>query len=186
MENKTKRRASRKWSRNRPCLPLRPRFNAKWIPEPYSGCWLWTGSVKSSTIPGTLVYGEIHYMKKLMLAHRASWLLHKGEIPNGLDVLHHCDTPLCVNPDHLWLGTQKDNVDDMIKKGRKFIARGERAGSAKLTEDEVRQIRSLYRPGKAPFKNDFGIYELARQFGVSSSCVWSIIKGHWWRHVSQP
>lgn len=100
-----------------------------------------------------------------------------------MDVLHKCDTPLCVNPDHLFLGTQKDNVDDMIKKGRKFIARGELAGSAKLTEREVRQIRSLYVPGKAPHKSEHGLSELARQFGVTKSCVWSIVKRQWWRHV---
>ncbi len=153
------------------------------MPEPNSGCWIWIGSARSVR-HGYLQYGEIRYMKRMMLAHRASWILHKGEIPDGLDVLHHCDTPLCVNPDHLWLGTQKDNVDDMIKKGRKFIARGERAGSAKLTEDEVRQILDLYVPGKAPHRSDYGLGGLARRFNVSKQCISAIVKRQWWRHVS--
>ncbi len=169
-------------------LSLQDRFDAKWTPEPNSGCWLWTGSARAIR-KGYLQYGEMvlqkNYEQKHFLAHRISWILYKGEIPDGMDVLHRCDVPLCVNPDHLFIGTQKDNVTDMIKKGRKFIARGERAGSAKLTDDKVRQIRSLYVRGKAPYKNDNGIYALARRFNVSSSAIWSIVTRQWWRHLSE-
>ena len=168
-------------------LPLRDRFDAKWTLEPNTGCWIWTGSARAVK-PGYLQYGELvlqkNYEQKHFLAHRISWMLRKGEIPDGMDVLHRCDVPLCVNPDHLFLGTQKDNVTDMIQKGRKFVARGERAGSAKLKEHEVIEILNSYVPGKVRCKSDYGICGLARRFNVSKQCISAIVKRQWWRHVS--
>lgn len=102
--------------------PIRDRFNEKWIPEPNSGCWLW--------IAGTMIggYGSIFIRHEgddwktrrsvFDGAHRVSWILHRGEIPENLRVCHHCDTPSCVNPSHLFLGTASDNTNDSIKKGR--------------------------------------------------------------------
>ncbi len=75
-------------------------------------CWTWTGSL------GKWGYGHFRVDSKTMLAHRVSWMLHNGEIPNGLFVCHHCDNPKCVNPEHLFLGTHQDNIDDMMSKGR--------------------------------------------------------------------
>lgn len=80
-----------------------------------TGCWIWTGSTKPNG------YGNINVAGKTLMTHRAAWLAFKGEIPNGMQVCHHCDTPACVNPDHLFLGSQKDNMDDMDAKGRRVV-----------------------------------------------------------------
>ena len=81
---------------------------------PFSGCWIWTGSAD--------VYGTVTVNKRTMGAHRASWLAFHGEIPKGIHVCHHCDTPLCINPTHLFLGTPSDNIADMDAKGRRVTA----------------------------------------------------------------
>jgi hypothetical protein len=94
-------------------LKLRQRIEKHSIPIPEIGCWIWLGAIKSYG------YGSIKYRNKDMRANRVSWLAFKGEIPKGLCVLHHCDNPACVNPDHLFLGTLKDNMQDCIKKGRR-------------------------------------------------------------------
>lgn len=91
---------------------LKERFESKYIPEPMSGCWLWLDKL---TRDG---YGQMTYKMKSMRAHRWSYSIHVGPIPNGLLVCHKCDTPACVNPKHLFVGTVKDNTEDMIKKGR--------------------------------------------------------------------
>src|SRR5947207_548479 len=88
------------------------RFDAKWTPEPFSGCWIWTGA---RSLNGYGVMGMPHINRN---AHRISWEIHRGIIPNKICVLHRCDTPSCVNPDHLFLGSLKDNTRDMVKKGR--------------------------------------------------------------------
>lgn len=98
-----------------------------------SECWLWGGGV---TVYG---YGYFYVGSKQKFAHRAAWETHRGGIPKGLCVLHRCDTRLCVNPDHLFLGTRRDNLADMTAKGRRVS--GERHGMAKLTADQVKQIR---------------------------------------------
>jgi hypothetical protein len=78
------------------------------------GCWLWTGSVNHARGG----YGQVKYGKKHYRAHRLAWLLTFGEIPDGMKVLHRCDTPACCRPDHLFLGSQTDNIHDMLEKGR--------------------------------------------------------------------
>ncbi len=97
----------------RPKRPIMERFEEKCVPEPMSGCWIWLGRAHK-----THGYGIFSQWPKLGYAHRFSWTLHYGEIPKGLCVLHKCDVPLCVNPNHLFLGTVKDNMLDMARKGR--------------------------------------------------------------------
>lgn len=91
---------------------VQDRFSAKVSPEPMSGCWLWTGSFRRDGYGSLSIDGVTH------AAHRVSWWLSKGEIHDGLCVLHRCDNRACVNPDHLWLGTKRDNTNDMLRKGR--------------------------------------------------------------------
>lgn len=91
---------------------LKERFDAMWMPEPFSGCWLWT---RAWTLHG---YGRLSYKLKPVTAHRLSWLITHGEMPpDNLLVCHKCDTKCCVNPDHLFLGTWSDNLRDAIQKG---------------------------------------------------------------------
>jgi hypothetical protein len=90
-------------------MTLKQRFDRKWTPEPYSGCWLWIGSTAKG-------YGKLTIKHKDVLAHRCAWQLLNGEIPLGAHVLHSCDTPLCVNPDHLFIGSHTDNMRDMYAK----------------------------------------------------------------------
>lgn len=80
-------------------------------PEGLTGCWLWTGAMQHG-------YGKVRILMKEVRAHRASWEMHKGPIPEGMNVLHRCDTPMCVNPDHLFLGSQQDNMADKKQKQR--------------------------------------------------------------------
>lgn len=152
---------------------LADRFNAKWTPEPFSGCWLWIGAVVGNG------YGEIyhHHVKHCVHAHRASWELHRGPIPEGLCVLHKCDTRLCVNPGHLFLGTHQDNVLDMYAKKRwKKIQNtsGENNHRAQITEALARLIK------RSPLDSN----ELSRSLGISRFITYNIKKGKRWKHVN--
>jgi hypothetical protein len=135
--------------------------------EEHDGCWLWDGTLKETG------YGQAAYHGKRVSAHRVSFILFSGPITNGLHVLHKCDVRNCVNPAHLMLGTHTDNMHDMIAKGRHVAPRGERAGGAKLTEQEVRAIRM--EEGAAS--------RIGARYGVSKSLVHAIRNGRIWRHV---
>lgn len=148
------------------------RFESKYIPVTESGCWLWTGAVAKCRNGD---YGLLTWFGgKMRLAHRVSYELFKGPI-NDLCVLHKCDTPLCVNPDHMFLGTRKDNIDDMLRKGRRTYKSGADARTAKLTESQVREIRSL--------KDQFSTRQLAKMFGIGSSAMHKITSGRSWKKL---
>jgi hypothetical protein len=137
-------------------------------PEPNSGCWLWTGAMNRDG------YGHARRDSKTQLAHRVSYQMHRGPIPEGMCVCHTCDEPSCVNPDHLWLGTHLDNVRDMNAKGRHHDASGEANGRAKLTIEKVREIRAKLANGQAR-KN------IVTEYGISRSSVSLIHLGKIWR-----
>lgn len=101
----------------------RVRFESKVERIPFHTCWEWTGSLMTRSDEGHR-YGSFYYGGRSELAHRVSWLISRGPIPEGLWVLHRCDNPGCVNPDHLFLGTQTDNMQDCARKGRAEGAQG--------------------------------------------------------------
>lgn len=133
--------------------------------EKSSGCWNWTAYRN----PGG--YGTIHIGGSAILAHRASWVMAKGEIPRGMCVLHRCDNRACVRPSHLFLGTLQDNNADMRGKGR--MAKGNDYPQAKLTPEIVQKILADARTHR----------EIAKDYRVDASLI-SVIKGRKiWRHV---
>lgn len=104
-----------------------------------SGCWIWMGAMRG--MRGNQ-YGHMRFNGKLEGAHRVSWILHKGGISPGMKILHRCDVGLCVNPEHLFVGTQSDNMEDMVNKGRHPYPVCEVHHRAKLTNEQVRAIRA--------------------------------------------
>lgn len=139
--------------------------NVATVPE--SGCWLWD---KSWMPTG---YGQFQFKNKHYYAHRYSYQTFKGNIDEGLCVLHKCDTRSCVNPDHLFLGTKKDNIVDAKNKGRLNPSRGSRNYLAKLDEDKVTTIRASCKSNK----------DLAEEYGVDSSVISEVKNRKIWRHV---
>ena len=127
-----------------------------------NGCWEWKGTILKSG------YGEMSIKNRKMLVHRLSYTLYYGTIPNGLFVCHRCDNRKCLNPAHLFLGTNKDNVDDMVSKGRQ--ARGTRQGNSKLSDSEVLAIYKDTRSQRA----------IAIAYGVCQKHVSYIKSGKQW------
>jgi HNH endonuclease len=132
-------------------------------------CWEWQGA---RTKTG---YGNNPAMTETR-AHRMSWVLHKGQIPDGLHVLHKCDNPPCVNPNHLFLGTPKTNAEDRQQKGRTVIPRGSQCHTAILDEPKVSHIKLLIHQG-------LPTPEIALLFGVRSKVIRYIKTGVTWKHV---
>ena len=157
------------------------------------GCWLWTGP-RFNHGYGMVTFGGI----RNGLAHRVSFLIHNDQIPEGMWVLHRCDNRLCVNPAHLYAGTQQDNMRDMIERRRYYgwvrpeavargdkhgsrtrperVARGERVASAKLSERSVLEIRRLAAAGGSQ-------KQIAQQFGVHVNTVRYIVRRKLWKHI---
>ena len=142
-------------------------FQKVWAIEP-SGCWIWTACLS------TAGYGKLGVEGKSEYAHRISWDIHFGPIPDDLWVLHRCDVPCCVNPAHLFLGTHADNVRDREEKGRGVPpqTQGSSNGNAKLTDDDVAEIRLL--------RGVFLQREIAKAYGVSQVNVSAIQTGKSW------
>ena len=143
--------------------------------EKTDGCWLWTGGCFQNVCKSK--YGQFSVNRHPVKAHRFSWELHNGSIPEGMHVLHRCDVGNCVNPDHLWLGTHQDNMDDMMRKGRRApslkIEPGEKCPAHKLTDQAVLEIR---RSGMSARK-------LASAFGVGRSTIRHILSRRTWSHL---
>ena len=143
-------------------------FKRTTIVDASTGCWLYKGYRQ------TCGYGQLYVEGRRILAHRMSWIAHKGEIPAGMLVCHTCDTPRCVNPEHLFLGTHKDNSDDCVSKGRAYM---QRTGadfsftrlprSRKLSEQKVQAIR----------ESTADLASLSEKYKVSKACISMIRNG---------
>lgn len=149
--------------------PLAARLEAYSIPEPNSGCLLWMGATRGG-------YGRLGIKGNIKRgAHVVAWELHHGRpVPPGMDVLHKCDNPGCIEPAHLKLGTHQDNMDDKVAKGRQARMVGSVHPSAKLNETKVRAI--LADPRLLRF--------VANDYGVSESAISLIRRRKTWAHVT--
>jgi hypothetical protein len=164
------RRKDPRFSLARPRGSLEERFFRKI--ERTGDCWIWVGNRRPNG------YGIIQQGGKgssTLSAHRLSYEMHKGLIPDGLVVMHSCDNPACVNPDHLTVGTYKQNTADMIAKGRKrtVAPKGTGNGKAKLNDELVRYIRTSQKNAAS----------IARELKLSENCIRGVRSGRTWSHV---
>ena len=135
------------------------------------GCWGWKGKNEKG-------YPKMTCRKKLgsNLGHRASWIIHYGKIPSELSVLHKCDNPICTNPEHLFIGTNEDNVNDMLEKRRNPI--GSKVGTSKLDEEKVYSIKKLLKSG-------LGCKEISQKYNVTLQAISLIKNGKNWKHIKE-
>lgn len=134
-----------------------------------NGCWGWKGHVSKQG------YGKTFY-KKAISINRASWIIHFGEIPEGILVCHYCDNPICSRPNHLFLGNHLQNIHDMMEKGRKKKILGSQVGTSRLKEDEIVEIKKMLKLG---IKQK----EIAQQFGVNKGTISAINMKKSWSHI---
>lgn len=137
-----------------------------------AGCWEWIAARSKYG------YGQFSVGYSMRPAHRVAWALVHGPIPTGMHVLHRCDNPPCVNPDHLLLGTNEDNVRDRDRKGRGVRPKGERHGRSKLREKEVREILRFRA-------NGLGATRIAADYGVAPCTIRRIVSGARWKHIAE-
>lgn len=133
--------------------------------DPATGCWVWERALNN------MGYGVVKAGGRMWLAHRLSFTLYFRPIEQGENILHRCDNPMCINPEHLSAGTQMDNIRDMYRKERAAV--GERHGSSKLTEDDIRAIRSDVRSQRI----------IAADYSVTQRAISMIKRRERWSHV---
>lgn len=153
--------------------PIRDRILDGFIPEPNSGCWLWEGSSNKSG------HCQIYYNKQLRYVHRLSYELFVGPIPKYKFILHKCDVASCINPDHLYVGTARDNVKDRVERKRSFRPKGELHPLAKMIDRDVIIIKSLYEDHK------LSIADIASLFNMSFTNINRILRNVTWKHVER-
>lgn len=158
------------------------RFNNSYIKDQDTGCWVWQGRSRSGS---SRMYGRIKVDGKNIAAHRFSWEIHSGsKIPEGCIIMHSCDNPECVNPQHLSVGTHKENMNDMILKGRqakgdafsnRTAVRGSKNNNAKITEESAIKIFNDSRPQRI----------IAADYGISQTVVHNIKAKKTWRIIHE-
>ena len=160
-----------KGSKNKNPIPPMKRFWPKVMIT--DNCWEWTASKNPQG------YGLFLFKSKYYPAHRFMWLAFHGTLPENMCVCHHCDNPSCVNPKHLFLGTHRDNMDDMLKKNRQRngISLGEAHGATSLRNEDIWEIKRLYKTGKLCHR------EIARMFLIDRKTVGNIVNRITWKHI---
>jgi hypothetical protein len=152
-------------------IPLKERLlQATTIDE--NGCWICCIGLGVNDPYGRV---RINGTRISVANHRASWMVYKGSIPKGLCVLHTCDTPSCINPNHLFLGSRADNAADMVAKGRS--SRGEKRSAAYLTDEQVLDIRSLWAAGLHTQT------QIGEMCGTNRGNVNNIVHRKTWKHI---
>jgi len=157
---------TRFWKKVNKLGPIHPTLKTR--------CWLWTAGTFTDGYGSIRLDGRCGTIQN---AHRVSWEIHNGRILKHLCVLHKCDTPPCVNPEHLFLGTHRDNAQDREQKGRGNRPYGEQHGRAKLTEIQVKEIRYLYAQGTYTHRG------LAHMFEVATATMRDVITNKHWKHI---
>lgn len=155
--------------RVKPGTPIKDRLKVYSKTDAGSGCLEWIGAKRKG-------YGRLRIAGKDYAAHKLSWIESNGPIPNGMWVLHRCDNPACIQPSHLFLGTAKDNFDDMHCKGRYTPPRGEKQPNAKLNADKVLSLRKLYAKGMQ-------FRQMAKAFGINEATIKDCVRGETWSHI---
>lgn len=159
-----------------PTMPIKERLIGKTVTNSITGCWEWQGSNRNGygrTIIGSRKDGT----RRTITVHRLAYSLWNGEIPDGYEVCHRCDNPCCINPEHLFVGTRQDNIDDRERKHRNVIKFGEEQPNAKLTKKAVKDARWEHCFKGTSFE------KLAKQYGVSKKTMQNAIKGVTWKCV---
>lgn len=152
-------------------MSLKERLLSFCVIDEKTKCWNWSGSKNRKG------YGALSIKNKHSIAHRESYKVFKGKIPNGMHVCHSCDNPSCINPDHLWLGTNKDNNNDKMEKGRFKPNYGNNNGNSKLTKNDVIEIKQKINQG-------YDLVEISKQYNVTPENIYSIKNNKTWRHVN--
>lgn len=161
----------------KPTMDLWTRIYSRVKINEETGCWEWQGC-KRSGYGRTIIGSRTDGTRRTECTHRISYMLNYGEIPKGMEVCHKCDNPSCINPDHLFLGTYKDNAMDCLNKGRMYNPKGEKQGRSKLKEVDVATAREEYLKGEVSSR------ELAKRYNVSRKTMWDALTGKTWKHVS--
>ena len=163
--------------RGLPTMPITERIKRNITINPITKCWEWNGSKRRGY--GRMTVGSrTDGTRRSVSAHRVSYELYHGEIPDGMEVCHTCDNPCCVNPEHLFIGTRQDNVDDRERKGRNITFTGEEQPCAKLTKKAVKDAR-----WERAYKGT-SFQKLADKYGVSKRTIQNAINGKTWKCVS--
>lgn len=154
-------------------------------------CWVWTRPPTHNGYGRLAFGGRLH--RRVVLAHRMSWELSRGPIPSGMFVLHKCDNRLCVRPEHLWLGTRRDNALDMVRKGRSAFQlyperyRAEWGSGSKLTWENVIAIRKRWKAMRKRkiFRGQESMAKIAKDFGITSSLVGYVVRYKIWKPAAK-